>query len=232
MDCAFIDSIRSQIPDITEIQAYRFERYFELLIQWNEKVNLTTITEQEEVIQKHFLDSLLPQDLIPKNAKVVDVGTGAGFPAVPLMIMRSDISVTMVDSLNKRTVFLSELMNALQLENSYEIIHARAEDIGQNPRYREKFDIALTRAVANTSTLLEWTIPLLKVGGSSLMYKASSANDELFAAKNALEKLKSSATIYSYEVEWGERAVISAKKLQPTQKQFPRKSGTAKKSPL
>lgn len=228
----FFDSIKSQIPDITEAQASRFERYFELLIQWNEKMNLTTITEQTEVIQKHFLDSILPQNLIPKNALVVDVGTGAGFPAVPLMIMRDDLAVTMVDSLNKRTVFLNELMNALELPNPYEIIHSRAEDIGQNPQYREKFDIALTRAVANTSALLEWTIPLLKVGGSSLMYKASSANDELNSAKNALEKLKSSATIISYQVEWGERAVISAKKLQPTPKQFPRKSGTTKKSPL
>lgn len=229
---SFFNYIKQHIPEISEEKASLFERYFALLIEWNEKMNLTSITKQGEVITKHFADSLLPVALIPNNADVIDIGTGAGFPAVPLMIMREDISVVLVDSLKKRTVFLQTLLDELQLKNKYEILHARAEEVGQNPKYREQFDIALTRAVANTNILLEWTVPLLKVGGVSLMYKAASAQEELAASQNALKILKAYAEIISYDAEWGKRAVIAAKKLEPTPKQYPRKSGAAKKQPL
>lgn len=224
--------ILSAIPAASEEQADKFIKYYELLIEWNEKMNLTAITEEWEVAQKHFADSLLPMELIPKNAKCIDVGTGAGFPGIPLMIMRPDITVTLLDSLNKRLIFLDEVIRALGLEGRAKTLHMRSEDAGRAAAHRDAYDVALSRAVANARVLAEWTAPFVKKGGVSIMYKGAAAKEELDAAQNAMNKLCLGARLIEYPCAWGERYVIAAKKLAPTPKAYPRKAGTASKMPL
>ena len=224
--------ILSLIPGVGEEQADKFIRYYELLIEWNEKMNLTAITEEREVAEKHFADSLLPMELIPKNAKCIDVGTGAGFPGVPLMIMRPDITVTLLDSLNTRLIFLDEVILALGLEKRAKTLHMRSEDAGRAAAHRDAYDVALSRAVANARVLAEWTAPFVKKGGVSIMYKGAAAKEELDAAQNAMNKLCLGARLIEYPCAWGERYVIAAKKLAPTPKAYPRKAGTAGKMPL
>lgn len=195
-------------------------------------MNLTAITEEREVAEKHFADSLLPMELIPKNARCIDVGTGAGFPGIPLMIMRPDITVTLLDSLNKRLIFLDEVIRALGLEKSAKTLHMRSEDAGRAAAHRDAYDVALSRAVANARVLAEWTAPFVKKGGVSIMYKGAAAKEELNAAQNAMNKLCLGARLIEYPCAWGERYVIAAKKLAPTPKAYPRKAGTAGKLPL
>ena len=220
--------IFSLIPGASEEQANKFIKYYELLIEWNEKMNLTAITEEREVAEKHFADS----QLIPKNARCIDVGTGAGFPGIPLMIMRPDITVTLLDSLNKRLIFLDEVIRALGLEKSAKTLHMRSEDAGRAAAHRDAYDVALSRAVANARVLAEWTAPFVKKGGVSIMYKGAAAKEELNAAQNAMNKLCLGARLIEYPCAWGERYVIAAKKLAPTPKAYPRKAGTAGKLPL
>lgn len=225
--------ILSLIPGASEEQAGKFIKYYELLIEWNEKMNLTAITEEREVAEKHFADSLLPMELIPQNARCIDVGTGAGFPGVPLMIMRPDITVTLLDSLNKRLIFLNEVIRALGLEGRAKTLHMRSEDAGRAAAHRDAYDVALSRrAVANARVLAEWTAPFVKKGGVSIMYKGAAAKEELDAAQNAMNKLCLGARLIEYPCAWGERYVIAAKKLAPTPKAYPRKAGTAGKLPL
>ncbi|HWQ57549.1 MAG TPA: 16S rRNA (guanine(527)-N(7))-methyltransferase RsmG [Clostridia bacterium] len=222
--------IQKYIPRANAEQAARFTRYCALLVEWNEKMNLTAITEPEEIVAKHFADSLLPMELIPKNARCIDVGTGAGFPGVPLMIMRPDLSMTLLDSLNKRLVFLETLLKELNL--SARLVHARAEDAGRDRAHREAYDVALARAVASASALMEWTSPLVHVGGVSLFYKGPKADEELAAARRAAQLLHLTASLVDYGAPWGERRVMVVKKNAPTPKEYPRKAGTAEKSPL
>ena len=224
--------IFSLIPGASEEQANKFIKYYELLIEWNEKMNLTAITEEREVAEKHFADSLLPMELIPKNARCIDVGTGAGFPGIPLMIMRPDITVTLLDSLNKRLIFLDEVIRALGLEKSAKTLHMRSEDAGRAAAHRDAYDVALSRAVANARVLAEWTAPFVRKGGVSIMYKGAAAKEELNVAQNAMNKLCLGARLIEYPCAWGERYVIAAKKLAPTPKAYPRKAGTAGKLPL
>lgn len=207
----------------------RFETYYHMLVSWNERMNLTAITEREAVYKKHFEDSLAALDYIPKGARVIDVGTGAGFPAVPIMLMRPDIQVTLVDGLQKRIGFLCELLHELDL--TAQCIHARAEDIGRDKRYRGSFDIALSRAVAALPVLLEYTVPLLKVGGVSICYKGD-AGEELGSASNAAHKLNAALTSVDVNADWGKRCLIFAKKTAPTPNIYPRKAGTPQKFPL
>ncbi len=226
----FQDTLAPFVPNLTETQAARFARYYAMLVEWNEKVNLTAITEETEVAQKHFADSLLPATLLPRGAKCIDVGTGAGFPGVPLLILRSDLRMTLLDSLNKRLVFLQALLEELGLEA--QLVHARAEDAGRDPKHRDKYDVALTRAVAGTSPLVEWTLPLVKEKGVSLMYKGPKAEEELKAAHNAITLLRGQGKIIRFDTPWGERNIIAVTKLAPTPKAYPRKAGTAAKQPL
>lgn len=223
--------ILSLIPGASEEQADKFIKYYELLIEWNEKMNLTAITEEREVAEKHFADSLLPMELIPQNARCIDVGTGAGFPGIPL-IMRPDITVTLLDSLNKRLIFLNEVIRALGLEGRAKTLHMRSEDAGRAAAHRDAYDVALSRAVASARVLAEWTAPFVKKGGVSIMYKGAAAKEELDAAQNAMNKLCLGARLIEYPCAWGERYVIAAKKLAPTPKAYPRKAGTAGKLPL
>ena len=216
---------------LDESRAETLERFAALLLKKNEVMNLTAITEPDAVAQLHLLDSaalLQFADLTGKN--VVDVGTGAGFPGLPIAIARPDVRVTLLDSLNKRIGFLREVCKELDI--NADCIHDRAEDGGRNPALREKFDIAVSRAVARVSPLAEYTVPFVKVGGRSLMYKGPQAAAELKEGERALELLCCTGEIRSYPAEWGERSVIILTKQKPTAKAYPRKAGTAEKKPL
>lgn len=220
----------SAMPSLDEEQASEFIKYYKFLVEWNTKVNLTRITEPIEVAQKHFADSVVTAELIPQGSWLIDVGTGAGFPGIPLKIVRPDVELVMVDSLGKRVKFLNEVLSALGI--SAETFHARAEDAARDPRLRERFDFALSRAVAPMNVLLELTVPFVKVGGSSLMYKGANYEDELASSSNALKQLSCVPELHEYDVPWGKRVVVAAKKQKYTDKKYPRKAGFVEKNPL
>ena len=169
-------------------QMDKFYKYMNLLIDWNEKINLTAIIEPNEIILKHFIDSITILKDIKDGSTVVDVGTGAGFPGIPLSIMNPTLKITLVDSLNKRLIFLQEVINELDLKN-VELVHARAEEFGRNKKYREKFDVATSRAVANLATLSEYLLPLVKINGKAISMKAGNASQEIEDAKKAIKTL-------------------------------------------
>ena len=216
-------------PDLSAEQLAMFETYYATLADWNTRVNLTAITEPEDVAKKHFLDSLAAAPYLKQGASIVDVGTGAGFPGLPLLIFRPDLKVTLMDSLQKRLVFLEAVCKELKLKA--ELVHARAEDAGQNPKYREKFDVALTRAVSALPVLCELTLPLVKVGGTSIAYKGDSA-EELAASGNALSVLHATAERVVIPADYGARELVILTKNGTTPKQYPRKAGTPSKNPL
>ena len=222
--------LRESMPDLTDEQTAAFIKYYKMLVLWNRKLNLTRITDPNEVAQKHFADSVLGASLIPEGARVVDVGTGAGFPGIPLKIVRPDIELVMVDSLGKRVKFLTEL--TLELGIDAAAIHARAEDAARTSGLRGSFDIALSRAVAPMNVLTELTVPFVKVGGASLMYKGSNAREELKESANAMKTLQCRADAVDYDVPWGARTIVRAVKTAPTPAKYPRKAGTAERSPL
>lgn len=215
-------------------QLEQFFAYMKLLIEWNEKMNLTAIIEPEEIILKHFIDSITILKEIKDNSKLVDVGTGAGFPGIPLSIMNPTLKITLVDSLNKRLIFLQEVVNNLKLQN-IEIVHARAEEFGQNKEYRESFDISTSRAVANLATLSEYLIPLVKVNGKIISMKASEAQEEINEAKKAIEILGGRIEkIDEFNLPQSNigRTVIIIKKDKQTPNKYPRKPGTPSKEPI
>ncbi len=219
------------IPRLTKEQVERFITYDRMLLDYNERVNLTRITEPDEVAAKHFADSILPEELIPHGAYCIDVGTGAGFPGVPLKIVRPDIRLVLLDSLAKRVAFLQSLCHELGFSDA-ECVHARAEDAAREPRFRAAFDIALSRAVAPMNVLTELTVPFAKRGGASLMYKGANADAELAAAANAMHELRCKTVMHRYDVPWGERTVMQVVKTGDTPAQYPRKAGMASKKPL
>ena len=214
--------IKQKINGISENQAEKFKRYFEMLVDWNTRVNLTAITDAEAVTEKHFLDSLLPLELIKKGSRCIDIGTGAGFPGIPIAIMREDIEMVLLDSLNKRVNFLNAVKEELGLEN-ITCIHARGEEAAHSETWREKFDITLSRAVAGVNSLVEVSVPFLKVGGKSIMLKGPKAQEELLEAQNALKALSASADIVEFASSWGDRCAVVVTKNEKTQKQYPRK---------
>ena len=215
-------------------QIEQFYKYMNLLIEWNEKMNLTAITEPKEIILKHFIDSITILKYIDDNSKLVDVGTGAGFPGVPLSIMNPTLKITLVDSLNKRLIFLQEVVKELNLKN-IEIVHARAEEFGQNKNYREKFDIATSRAVANLATLSEYLVPLVKIGGKIISMKASNAKEEINDAQKAIEVLGGKIEkIEEFDLPESDigRTIIIIDKNKGTPAIYPRKAGTPAKEPI
>lgn len=217
-------------------QKEQFERYFSLLVEWNEKINLTAITEKNEVFLKHFYDSIAPllYKLINNEpVKILDIGAGAGFPSLPMKIIFPEIKVTIIDSLNKRINFLSHLSEELDLKD-VALLHGRAEDFGQNPLYRGQFDIVTARAVARLSVLSEFTIPFLKKNGHLLSLKAAKFDEELSDAKNAIAVLGSKfIEQIDYTLPNGdERHIAIIEKKKETPKKYPRKAGTPNKKPL
>ena len=219
---------------LSEEQVEKFYRYMNLLIEWNEKINLTAIVKPEEIILKHFVDCLTIEKYIEKNSKVIDVGTGAGFPGIPLKIIREDLEITLVDSLNKRLVFLNEIIINLNL-NKIHIIHSRAEELGKDKNYREKFDVATSRAVANLSTLSEYLIPFVKIGGKCIVMKSADIDKEIEKAKKAIKILGGkivSKDIFNLPKSNLGRSVIMIQKIGNTPKNFPRKPGTPAKEPI
>ena len=221
--------LNQTIPNLSEEACDKFVAYYDLLIDWNTRMNLTAITEPEEVVKKHFYDSLAALPYLRDGAKIADVGTGAGFPAIPLLIMNPTLKITLVDSLNKRITFLEEVLKTLGLPA--ECVHARAEDFGRDPNVRGRFDATVSRAVASLPVLLELTVPLLKVGGKAYCYKGDAA-EELKTAKNALHLLHCSAEPIPLDSDYGVRTLIICTKNAPTPQAYPRKAGIPSKKPL
>ena len=221
---------------VSPVQAEQFQIYLDLLLERNTVMNLTAITDPEEAVIKHFVDSLtlLKALEIKKNAKVIDVGTGAGFPGIPLKIMRPDIELTLLDSLNKRINFLNRVIEALELTD-IETIHGRAEDFGRNPKYREQFDLCVSRAVANLSTLSEYCVPFVQIGGHFIPYKSGKVQEEMEVSQRAVTLLGGSIVdclSYNLADTDMERSLVIIEKVKPTKKAYPRKAGKPSKEPL
>lgn len=220
--------------DINEEQINKFYDYMNLLIEWNKKINLTAITDYNEIILKHFVDSLTINKCIKENNYVVDVGTGAGFPGIPLKIIRDDINIVLVDSLNKRINFLNEVITRLNLKE-ISTVHSRIEDFGKNKEYREKFDFVTARAVAHLSVLSEYLLPISKVGGKCICMKGSNVEEELDTGKNAIKILGGKINcIDQFELPESDisRNIIVLDKIKNTSAKFPRKAGIPSKEPL
>ena len=232
----FYNLLAEQNLPLSDQQKKQFERYFELLVEWNEKINLTAITDKEEVYLKHFYDSIAPilQGLIPNETiKLLDIGAGAGFPSLPMKILYPELDVTIIDSLNKRINFLQLLEQELDLDGVH-FYHGRAEDFAQDKTFRAQYDFVTARAVARMQVLSELTIPYLKVGGKLLALKASNAPEELLEAKNALNLLFSKVEDnLSYALPNGDpRYITVVEKKKETPNKYPRKAGMPNKRPL
>ncbi|MCT3600253.1 16S rRNA (guanine(527)-N(7))-methyltransferase RsmG [Lactobacillus amylovorus] len=224
--------------ELTDKQKQQFKLYFKMLIEVNEHVNLTRITEEDEVYLKHFYDSITPLftfgAVFKDGATLCDVGAGAGFPSIPLKILKPGLKVTIVDSLQKRLNFLKDLISELGLTD-VELVHGRAEDVGQNKLYRERFDIVTARAVARMSVLSEYCLPLVKKGGYFVALKGPKAEDELDDGKKALEVLggklikDEELTLPTSEEE---RTLVLVQKVKSTPKKYPRQAGTPRRKPI
>lgn len=221
---------------ISDKQMEQFNRYFELLVEWNEKINLTAITEPKDVAIKHMIDSITAYDekIFQDGVTVIDVGTGAGFPGLPLKIFCPEIKLTLMDSLNKRIKFLQTVVEELGLQD-VECVHARAEEGARNKKYRESFDIAVSRAVARLPILCEYCLPFVKKGGHFIALKGMQFHEEAEEAAKAIKVMGGSKTeirpVKLPELD-DKRAVITITKTMPTPKAYPRKAGTPTKNPI
>ena len=234
MEKSFKEKLSEKSPELTAKMQEQFEEYMKLLLEWNEKINLTAITEEDDIILKHFADSLTISKYINEGDTIVDVGTGAGFPGIPVKIEREDIDVTLVDSLNKRILFLQNVIEKLGLQK-VKTLHYRAEEFGQNKKYRETFDVATSRAVANLSTLVEYLLPLVKVGGICICMKGSEISEELENSKNAIHILGGKLeTVEEFTLPESniKRNIVIIKKISSTPNKYPRKAGTPAKEPI
>ena len=233
-----LDKFRSGLEklniSLTEEQIQQFLTYYEMLVETNKVMNLTAITEFDEVIEKHFLDSLSICQVYDLNQDVyvLDMGTGAGFPGIPLKIAFPEINLVLADSLNKRIKFLQDVIDELGLKK-VEALHARAEEMGRNKQYREQFDLSVSRAVANLSSLSEYCIPFVKEGGKFISYKSGEIEEEVNAAKKAISVLGGKIEdVYKFDLYEQKRSFVIIGKEKKTPKAYPRKAGTPTKMPL
>jgi 16S rRNA (guanine527-N7)-methyltransferase len=231
----FIEGLKALDIELSQLQLKQFIDYYEMLVEWNDVMNLTAIIEFDEVIQKHFIDSLsLVKAYRLTEEKVLDMGTGAGFPGIPLKIVFPEIKITLLDSLNKRINFLNAVIEKLQL-NDITAVHGRAEDFGHDINYREAFDICVSRAVAKIATLAEYCVPYVKKGGYFIPYKSGKIEDELQAGTRALKFLGAELvktvefTLPDTDME---RSLVIIKKNSSTSKKYPRSAGKPTKEPL
>lgn len=217
--------------ELNQHQYLQFDKYADFLVKYNENVNLTAITQPMEILVKHFIDSsiLLKFAQIPMNSTLIDVGTGAGFPSIPMKIMRPDIKITLLDSLSKRIFFLEQLCDLLEIEA--ECIHGRAENIAKLPEYREKFDFSTARAVADLSVLSEYCIPFVTIGGTFFSMKGPT--EDISGAERAIEILGGKIlNVYEYSIKSDLRKIIEIKKISQTPTKYPRNSSQIKKKSL
>ncbi len=222
--------------DLSDNQVEQFFLYYKMMIEWNQVMNLTAITDMRDVVFKHFVDSvsLVKSIDVSRETSLIDVGTGAGFPGIPLKIMYPELEVTLLDSLNKRVRFLNEVVEKIGLKK-ISAVHGRAEDVGRNPKYREKYDICVSRAVANLATLSEYCLPFVKMGGSFVSYKSGAIEDELTQAKNAVKILGGIVeNVVNFRIEEidAERSLVRILKRDRTPLKYPRKAGVPGKEPL
>lgn len=240
MDSRFIEMMDNGFQQLelklTDRQQEQFFQFYELLVEWNKVMNLTAITEMDAVISKHFVDSaaLVKCGVELNGQRVIDVGTGAGFPGIPLKILFPEMKITLLDSLNKRIHFLEEVCGQLELAE-VELIHGRAEDYGRNKQYRAQYDLAVSRAVANLASLSEYCLPFLKVGGYFISYKSEKVEEETAAASGAVTKLggKLEETCsFALLPENARRNLVKIRKAKETPGKYPRKAGLPAKEPL
>lgn len=238
MNIEFYNKLK-KLSDAIEVEldsdeCNKFYEYMNVLLEWNEKMNLTAITEEDEVILKHFIDSLTILKYIKENDTIIDVGTGAGFPGIPIAIKQKSNNITLLDSLNKRITFLNEVTTKLELEN-VKTVHGRAEDYGKDKDCREKFDISVSRAVANLATLSEYLLPFVKVGGRAICMKGPDCDDEIENAQKAIKELGGQIEkIEKFKLPNSdiERTIIILKKVKSTPNKYPRKAGVPSKEPI
>lgn len=236
MSDKFIRQLKELELELNETQLQQFERYYELLVEWNKVMNLTAITDYEEVYEKHFLDSLaiVKVEDINKVESIIDIGTGAGFPGIPLKIAFPHLKVVLLDSLNKRINFLNTVIEELGLEN-VETLHGRAEDYAKKAEYREQADLCVSRAVANLSTLSEYCLPYVKVDGKFIPYKSGEITTEADEAKKAVGILGGNVKkILKFHLPDSDitRSFVVIEKKKATPKKYPRKAGLPSREPL
>lgn len=230
----FINDLKAIGIELSDEQLEQFLTYYEMLIEKNKVMNLTAITDFDEILEKHFEDSLsLIQAVdLEKSQAVIDLGTGAGFPGIPLKIAFPNLQITLADSLNKRILFLDDVIRELGL-TGIDTVHGRAEDLAKNSDYREKFDLCVSRAVANLSTLSEYCLPFVKIGGKFISYKAGECDEEVVASKSSIFLLGGKISdIKKFELGESGRAFVIIDKVSGTPKKYPRKAGTPSKDPL
>ena len=236
MSKIFENKLQQLNIQLTEEMSKRFDRYYELLVEWNKVMNLTGITEYEEVNEKHFVDSLSLVKVIDLNKveSVIDIGTGAGFPGIPLKIVFPHLKITLLDSLNKRIKFLNTVIEELELEDVV-TIHGRAEEFAKKVDHREQYDLCVSRAVANLSSLSEYCLPYVKVGGNFVSYKSGEIDEEVNKSKKAISILGGKVEeIKKFELPGTDikRSFVKIKKMKATSKKYPRKAGMPTKEPL
>ena len=228
------ESLKELNIELSEKQLNQFYDYMNILIEWNKVMNLTNITEPSEIIQKHFIDSLTVLKHIKEDDSIIDVGTGAGFPGIPIKIVYPKTKVTLLDSLNKRVKFLNEVISELELKD-IKTIHGRAEEIAHDGNYREKYNIAIARAVASLNVLSEYLSPFVRIGGYAIGMKGTKGKEEAIEAKNAIKILGGEITnIEEFKLPQTDmyRTIIIIEKKKCTDKKYPRKAGTPSKEPL